>query len=81
MAKSGKRAGKERSYFFNPHSAARHAVVIGHIGGLLISTYVTIVFVPILYTLFEDVESALRRLFIHRSSDVPTSPALPPAAL
>ncbi len=48
------------------------------IGGLLISTFVTIVFVPILYTLFEDAESALRRLFIHRSSDIPTSPALPP---
>ena len=46
--KMGKRAGKERGYFFNPHSAARRAVVIGHIGGLLISTFVTIVFVPIL---------------------------------
>lgn len=50
------------------------------IGGLLISTFLTIVYVPILYTLFEDAESSLRRLFSHRSSVIPTSAALPPAA-
>jgi hypothetical protein len=50
------------------------------IGGLLISTFLTIVYVPILYTLFEDAESALRRLFSHGPSGIPASAALPPTA-
>jgi multidrug efflux pump subunit AcrB len=50
------------------------------IGGLLISTFLTIVYVPVLYTLFEDAESALRRLFGHGPVGIPASAALPPAA-
>ena len=48
------------------------------IGGLLISTFLTIVYVPVLYTLFEDAESALRRLFSHGTPEILTSAALPP---
>jgi len=33
------------------------------IGGLLVSTFLTMVYVPVLYSLFEDAQSALARLF------------------
>jgi hypothetical protein len=33
------------------------------IGGLLVSTFLTMVYVPIFYSLFEDAEHAVKRLF------------------
>lgn len=47
------------------------------IGGLLISTFLTIVYVPVLYTLFEDAEAALRRMFRRPPSVVPASAPVP----
>jgi Cu/Ag efflux pump CusA len=42
------------------------------IGGLLVSTFLTMVYVPIFYSLFEDAEKAVRRIFQRKP--------LPPAA-
>lgn len=47
------------------------------IGGLLVSTILTIVYVPILYTLFEDAEVRLRRLFRQVAPTTPASSPLP----
>jgi multidrug efflux pump subunit AcrB len=53
------------------------------IGGLLVSTFLTMVYVPIFYSLFEDGEIAVRRLFRRRAvggSASPIPPATDPAA-
>ena len=44
------------------------------------STVLTIVYVPILYSLFEDAASALRRRFGHQPSGVGLAVPLPPGA-
>ncbi len=41
------------------------------IGGLMVSTFLTMVYVPILYSLFEDAEHAVRGLF-HRKTAAPS---------
>jgi hypothetical protein len=48
------------------------------IGGLLVSTFLTMVYVPIFYSLFEDAELAVRRLFRRRA--VNGAATLPPPA-
>ena len=53
------------------------------IGGLLVSTFLTMVYVPIIYSLFEDAELAVKRLFHRRGTGTPTTltpPATDPAA-
>jgi HAE1 family hydrophobic/amphiphilic exporter-1 len=64
------------------------AVVL--IGGLLTSTLLTLVFVPAMYTIFDDAQGAVRRLFrrerraaARRPAAGPTSGggALPPEAV
>ena len=47
------------------------------LGGLLVSTFLTMVYVPVLYSLFEDGETAWRRLF--RRSSAGSPPPLQPA--
>jgi len=37
------------------------------IGGLLVWTFLTMVYVPIFYSLFEDVEAAVKRVFLHKA--------------
>lgn len=37
------------------------------IGGLMVSTFLTMVYVPILYSLFEDAEAGVRRLFARQT--------------
>lgn len=47
------------------------------LGGLLVSTFLTMVYVPVLYSIFEDGETAWRRLF--RRSSAGSPPPLQPA--
>jgi HAE1 family hydrophobic/amphiphilic exporter-1 len=49
------------------------AVVL--IGGLLTSTLLTLVFVPAMYTVFDDVERGLRRLLGWRTAPLAPSPS------
>src|SRR5581483_1500962 len=39
------------------------SAAVGLIGGLLTSTLLTLVFVPAMYTVFDDIQSLVRRLF------------------
>ena len=52
------------------------------IGGLLVSTFLTMVYVPIFYSLFEDAENAVRqlwnRLFRHEPAGHAVAPMTPP---
>jgi Cu/Ag efflux pump CusA len=48
------------------------------IGGLLVSTFLTMVYVPIFYSLFEDGELAVKRFFRRRTGGA--SVALTPPA-
>lgn len=54
------------------------------IGGLLVSTFLTMVYVPIFYSLFEDGENAVRRLwnrlFHHEPAGHAVAPMTPPTA-
>ena len=47
------------------------------IGGLLVSTFLTMVYVPILYSLFEDAELAVKRWFARKMPALPTAPETP----
>jgi multidrug efflux pump subunit AcrB len=49
------------------------------IGGLLVSTFLTMVYVPIFYSLFEDAQLAVKRRLSHRSSELPYMPEAPNA--
>jgi multidrug efflux pump subunit AcrB len=49
------------------------------IGGLLVSTFLTMVYVPIFYSLLEDAQLAVKRWFPHRSSELPNLPETPNA--
>jgi multidrug efflux pump subunit AcrB len=49
------------------------------IGGLLVSTFLTMVYVPIFYSLFEDAQLAVKRWLPHRSSELPNMPETPNA--
>ncbi|MGP8199168.1 MAG: efflux RND transporter permease subunit [Limisphaerales bacterium] len=44
------------------------------IGGLLVSTFLTMVYVPILYSLFEDAELAVKRWLPRKAPALPTAP-------
>jgi len=48
------------------------------IGGLMFSTFLTLLYVPIFYTVFEDAQSGLRRLFQGRRS-IASATAVPSA--
>jgi multidrug efflux pump subunit AcrB len=50
------------------------------IGGLLVSTFLTMVYVPIFYSLFEDAELAVRRLFHSQPAAAPQAPLTTPPA-
>lgn len=43
------------------------------IGGLMVSTFLTMVYVPVVYSLFEDGEAAVRRLLAHKPAAVEES--------
>jgi hypothetical protein len=47
---------------------------VGLIGGLLTSTLLTLVFVPAMYTVFDDIQSAILHVF-GRTPQMPTAPA------
>jgi len=49
------------------------------IGGLLVSTFLTMVYVPVLYSLFEDAELAVKRLFHRKAKVLPAAPEAPAA--
>jgi multidrug efflux pump subunit AcrB len=44
------------------------------IGGLMVSTFLTMVYVPVLYSLFENLQQAVRRAWRDGSAAVPLSP-------
>ncbi|MCD6340185.1 MAG: efflux RND transporter permease subunit [Verrucomicrobia bacterium] len=50
------------------------------IGGLMVSTFLTMVYVPILFSLFEDAESAVRRFFGRASASTPAAVPADPGA-
>ncbi|HEV8637177.1 MAG TPA: efflux RND transporter permease subunit [Chloroflexota bacterium] len=56
------------------------SVAVVLIGGLLTSTLLTLVFVPAMYTVFDDLERAVRRLFGGKPSEdgLSAAPAAPP---
>jgi len=49
------------------------------IGGLLVSTFLTMVYVPVLYSLFEDAELGLKRLFQRKAKVLPAASETPTA--
>jgi hydrophobic/amphiphilic exporter-1 (mainly G- bacteria), HAE1 family len=51
------------------------SAAVGLIGGLLTSTLLTLVFVPAMYTVFDDIQSAVLRLF-GRKPEGPPAPGL-----
>jgi multidrug efflux pump subunit AcrB len=48
-------------------------LAVAAIGGLLVSTFLTMVYVPVLYSLSEDGQAAVSRIFRRRASQ--TQPA------
>ena len=52
------------------HEALISAFAVVAIGGLLVPTLLTMVYMPILYSLFEDARLALQKRFGHQASAV-----------
>jgi HAE1 family hydrophobic/amphiphilic exporter-1 len=61
-----------------PGAETRAPMARGIIGGIVLSTLVTLVMVPVFYVLFERVGQAIRGLVVQRPS--PVAPALAPVA-
>ncbi|MCG3136069.1 MAG: Multidrug resistance protein MdtB [Planctomycetes bacterium] len=61
-------------------SESRSPMAVAVIGGLITSTLLTLVVVPVVYTLLDDLTVRVRRLFGHRAEPAPVAEPVAPGA-